>query len=324
MFMVKPLCGFIIFLLFIISCGKQDIQIPRFEKLPEFVSDHQIKLGSEILKPVRIQYLKDTLFVSYVKKPKIDIFNTKLEQIGTIDLSDPTPIFPTAFNVTDSFIYVTDHAKHVIVTFDRQGNYISSFGTLPDGITELAPFSLFYFGGVLYVSDSKQKGVLAISVVDAEGITEKGELILSIPADTLQKIDFPSALYVTEDGRMIIGDASSGSVHAYTCNGHFIYHFDTIPNMLKVAPQAIAQDNIIDPSLQDTTKFDPSYINFQGRFHVVDPNNSAIHMYNPKGYYVATYTDSLLVKPSGIAIDMDRFNIYIADPVAMKIFKFRY
>lgn len=326
MFMVKPHYSLIIILLFLIGCGNQTEpeNIPRFNRLPEFVSDHQIKLGSEILKPVRMQYLKDTIYISYVKKPRIDVFDYNLELLKTINLTKPTPIFPTAFNVTDSFIYVTDHAKHVIVTYDRLGNYISSFGTLPDGITELAPFGLFYYGGVLYVSDSKQKRVMAISVVDAEGITEKGELILSIPSDTLQQIDFPSALYITEDGRMIIGDASSGGIHTYTCDGRFMYHFDTIPNMLKVAPQAITQDNIFDPSLQDSTKFDPSYIHIQGRIHIVDPNNSAIHMYNPQGFYVATYSDTLLKKPSGIAIDTDRFNIYIADPVARKILKFRY
>ena len=47
-------------------------------------------------------------------------------------------------------------------------------------------------------------------MADAPGITETGELILTIPTSEEQELGFPSAVYVTEDGRLLVGDAATG------------------------------------------------------------------------------------------------------------------
>ena len=108
------------------------------------------------LEPVRLQIEGDTLFVSYNGLPRIDAYNFDLERLATIQLKSAEPVLPTAFTVTDSTFLVGDHHKGVIAVFDRQGNYLDSFGTLPDGSTRLAPIALTSHSGIVYAADMAQ------------------------------------------------------------------------------------------------------------------------------------------------------------------------
>ena len=308
----------------IIACqsGDEDQQSLYFG-VPTFTAAHQLTEGSLNLSPVRLRLFKDTLFVSYDGLARIDLFNLELEKIRTIELTDPEPIFPTSFDISDSLIMICDHAKRVVVLLDREGRYVNSFGKLPDEMTQLSPFSVTYFGGVLYVGDLALRQVLAISVVDAKGITEMGELILQIPADTVNRIGFPSAVEITPDGRLLVGDAASGIVQVYTCDGRFVYAFDSVQTGSPLAPMSFAVDHLIDPEMQDSTSFDPSGIRGQGRIHVIDANSNSVLVFNPVGKYVTSYNgDGRLVKPSDIVISTYHRKIFIADPVAGKLFQF--
>ncbi len=315
----------ILILFFAIGCDKEQVEVDPFLRVPELVATHRIAYGEQTLSPVRLQFFQDTLFVSYSKMPLIDVYNNKMEHVGAIHLNKPSLVYPTSFTISDSAIYVIDHAKHLIVIYDRNGVYQTSFGTLPDQITQLSPFSLVYYGGVLYVGDISLKKIMAVSMVDVGNLTERGELILYIPSDSNQTIGFPSAMFISEDGRMIVGDVSGGKISAYSCDGQFMYPFDTISTTQKFSPQAIDMDNIIDPSMQDTSIFDPSGIQYHGRIHVVDGNNASIHMFNTLGHYISSYkVDSAFVRPSGIAIDRRNKQIFVADPAAKSILIFNY
>jgi sugar lactone lactonase YvrE len=307
----------------LMSCAdRQDIG-HEYSDAPRLVSVFRTEGSSEELQPVRLQLVGDTLYVSYSNIPRLDLYDLTPSFVRSIDLTDPEQVFPTSFYVTDSAIAVCDHSKGAVVLYDRSGELVMSYGTLPDMSTRLAPFSLTYYAGTFYVGDIALQRVLAISAKDTPGITERGELILSIPADTLTTLGLPSSLLVTPDGRLLIGDASSAEILAFTCDGRFVYRFDDVRN--RIAPQAFAIDNITDPSMQDTTTFDPSGIDRMGRIHVVDANNGVVHMFNPVGNYIASYPDTtLLVKPSSIAIDRKRNRIYIADPPAKSIYVMRY
>lgn len=307
----------------LVGCGGDNED--DYSSLPLFERTVTITVESDTLQPARLKLFKDTLYISYVRDSRIDLFTPNFERIGTIDLVDPEPVFPTAFDITDSSIFVVDHAKHIIAVYNRDGSFLDSFGTLPDGKTALSPFALTYFGGVLYVSDIHFGKVLAVSMVDASGITEKGELILSIPGDSTRTIKFPSAIMVTYDGRLLTGDAGTGEIGVFTCDGRYIYAFDNIKTEKMMAPMGFAMDNIVDPSMQDSLSFDPSGIRKFGRYHVVDANNAVVHMYNPLGRYIASYPgEKILEKPSDIAIDRKRGRIYIADPRGKRILIYRY
>jgi hypothetical protein len=152
-----------------------------------------------------------------------------------------------------------------------------------------------------------------------------GELILQIPSGSSAIIGFPASLMVTFEGRLFVGDSRNSIIKVFTCDGQYIYDFDPIPAQNPFSPIGFAIDNKIDPSMQDSSSFDPSGIREMGRIHVVDPNNRTVHMFNPVGKYVSSYEpQEMMAKPSDIAIDRKSRKIYIADPHAERIFIYRY
>lgn len=310
----------------VLACSQTDKDtVTAFKSSPQLQSTHVLTDGADTLAPVRLQMLGDTLAVSYNGVPRIDLYDTNLVRVGTIDLIEPVKVHPTAFYIDDSLLVVADHARHVIVIYDRNGNLQQSFGTLPDGKTPLAPLAMTVYGGIAYVADISQKAVLAVSLVDAGELTERGELILTIPSDSSTHIGLPSALFVTEDGRLLVGNAAEGRINVFTCDGRHVYDFDslTLPNPL--APQALALDEVRDPDMQDSSSFDPSGVRQMGRFHVADGNNGQIHMFGSLGKYIGTYPDdSLLVRPAGIAINRRSNTVFVADPVARRLHLFTY
>lgn len=314
-----------LFMLISVSCIKKKIEPGGFQAAPTLLRTNVLNLDDDTLRPVRLRLYHDTLFVSYRGLPRIDMYDSSLTKIGSIELTQPDSVYPTNFHLTDSLLIVADHAQHVVVVYDRAGNLITSFGTLPDGVTPLSPFSVYCYGGVAYIGDATLQKVMAISITNAGEVTEMGELILTIPNDTLHRIRFPSMVYVTYDGRLIAGDAGDGDVKVFTCDGRYIYAFDPVTTAAPMAPQGIAMDNVRDPSMLDSTSFDPSGVRHMGRFHIVDANNRQVHMFNPLGKYVASYSvgdpDG---RPSDIAIDRRRNRIYIADPEAGAILTYEY
>jgi hypothetical protein len=317
---------FLIVALSLSGCGQKETPAESsYSGLPILENAFLIGTPENHPNPVRIQVKNDTLYVAYTSMARIDLFDRDLKPIGSIPLDDPEPVYPTDFVIADSAIFVCSHARQIIVVYDRNGNFRESYGKLPDNITRLRPFSLAYLGGVLYVGDAGQRGVLAISATDAPGITERGELILTIPMDSAYAIAFPSALLITVDGRMVIGDASTGEVKAFTCDGRYIYPFDSVRTEFRMAPQGFAIDDIIDPSLQDSSSFDPSGLRGIGRIHMVDAIAGQIHMFNPVGKYIASYPDKdFIEKPADIAIDTDNNRVYVAEPVTGRILVYRY
>ncbi len=276
------------------------------------------------LRPVRLQIHRDTLWVSYLGVSRLDAYDLALERVRSIPLLDPEPVQPTAFAVTDSAIYVCDHARGAIVVYDREGAYVDSFGKLPDGATRLAPLALTHFGGVLYVADMTQRQILAVSMANAAGITEIGELILSIPGSDQPPLGLPSTVHVTPDGRLVVGDAKAGQIRVFTCDGRAIYRFDDVPDQTELSPQAIDTDRLRDPTLQDESTFDPSGLPAQGRFHVLDSLTGRVHLFNPLGRYIASYPEiGVMERPAGIAIDRGSGRVFVADPPAQRIHVFR-
>lgn len=313
------------FLLAVACVDQSHDAAPPFERLPQLLGTHSLTHGDVAISPARIEIVGDTLFISSSQYPRIDKYDYDLNMIGSTALTYPKPVYPTDFKVTDSLLIVADHSNSLIVLYNRKGELVTSFGSMPNTSLPLSPFALDFYGGVAYVGDARLRLVLAVSMVDADGITEIGELILTIPADSVHSIGFPSAIMVTDDGRLLIGDALNGLTKVFTCDGRFVYTFDTVATANTIAPQGLAVDNVIDPSIQDSTSFDPSGVRFMGRIHIVDANNRQVHMFNPLGRYVASYTtpDST-GRPSDIAIDRQQRLIYVTDPVARRLFVYSY
>ncbi len=311
-----------------LGCDSNEQSAPEtgFHAIPQLIGEHQFTEGDEILIPTRMQIYYDTLFVAFKDQPFIDMYTTDFKRLGRIGLVDPETVVPTEFYVTESMLVVISHSRGMVILYDRSGALITSFGTQPDGVTPLMPYSVFCYGGVAYISDISLKGIMAVSLTDAKDITEVGELILVIPSDTTYRIGFPSALIVTIDGRLISADANDGKVKVYTCDGRYVYDFDSLTTPKIPMIHGFAYDDVSDPSLIDTTVFDPSNIHTHGRIHTLDPNNRQVHMFSTLGKYVASYPNDSEVfeRPSDIVIDFLGNQVFVADPVQEKLLIFGY
>jgi sugar lactone lactonase YvrE len=291
---------------------------------PRLVKSFVLSDGKAILQPIRLQVVGDTLFVASRGFPWLDLYDFDLKHIGRIDLSRPETVTPSAFAVSDSQIVVCDHTKGVIVLYGRDGRFIDSFGLLPDNTTRLSPLAMAWFENVVYVADMALKQVLAVSVTGQTDVTERGELILQVPGDKGKALGLPSAVFVTPDGRLLVGDAGEGRVRVFTCDGQEIYDFDAVADHPNFAPLGFALDDVTDPELLAAESFDPSGVRELGRIHVADGGGS-IHMFNPLGEYIDSYPrDESLEGPADVAISPERKRIFVADSKARKVCVFSY
>ena len=300
-----------------------------FQGLPSYMEIRQFPDtdNNALLVPSRIHRYYDTLYVSFQDRPFIDKFSMGWEKLERIYLDDPEPVSPNDFFVTDSFLVALSYRRQMVILYDHRGKLVESFGTQPDGTTPLVPYSVYCYGGVAYVGDIGMKGVMAIWLANADQITTVGELILTIPSDTAHLIGFPGAVIVTFDGRLIVSDATDEVIKVFTCDGRFIYNLDSLPPFgYPPAIQAFVYDNIPDPAMLDTTKFDPSNMAMHGRLHAVDAVNHKIHMFNTLGKYVASYPPdtTILVRPVDITLDHVANIIYVVDPERKALVLFKY
>ena len=160
------------------ACG--DTRNDAFHAPPQFVTELRLEEDGTLLRPIRLEYRADTLYVSYRGVSRIDRFDAGLQPLGGIHLGKGHGIHASDFAVTDTGVAVCDHSLGSILLVDRQGDYVGSFGLLPDGETRLSPLAMDAFRGVAYVADVAQRRILAVSLTDSE-VTDRGELILSIP-----------------------------------------------------------------------------------------------------------------------------------------------
>ncbi len=313
----------ILTILVVISCSEKE-KIDHYSVLPVLTETKVFENGDQ---PNRIKNYRDTLYVSFLNKPTIELYDLNFNFISSVSLTHLDSVYPTSFTLTDSSFIVTEYTNNRVIMYSRDGQVLSSFGSMPDNFIKLFPYDIIEHRGVVYITDIMQRSVLAVSIVNTEDITELGELILTIPKDSIHKIPMPSAVTVTRDGRLYVGNSGKGAIDVFTCDGNYIYQLDSISTDKKPSFQAFAFDHIIDLRLleKDKNSFDPSGIRNQGRLHALDAANGKIHLYNPKGEYITSYpTDSLFVDPNGIAIDIIQRNIFVTDPLASKIFTFSF
>lgn len=275
--------------------------------------------------PVGLQTVGDSLFVSYNGSNVLDCFNGDLVRVAEIELRAPELILPTDFRVVGSRILVADHARGVVAIFDRGGHYLDSYDRLPDGATRLMPFALTHHGSVLYVSDTGIGRVLAISLGTEAGGTESGEIILGFPAGTEEAFEYPTAVHVTDDGRLLVGDSGRSTIDVFTCSGRPVYRFDAVPGRERISPHGFAQDDVVDPEASKEDSMDPSGLRRQGRVHAVDRLGGQVHLYSPLGRYLASYPAAgNLARPSAVAVNAGRGRVFVADPAQGLILVYRY
>ncbi|HDL01531.1 MAG TPA: hypothetical protein ENH23_04785, partial [candidate division Zixibacteria bacterium] len=108
---------FIFFVTLLISCGKKQ-KVDYYSNIPTLVNTKLFENGDQ---PNRIRNYHDTLFISYLNKPAIDMYDLSLNFISSIPLTHLDSVYPTSFYVGDSFIVVTEYTKNRVILYTRDG-----------------------------------------------------------------------------------------------------------------------------------------------------------------------------------------------------------
>lgn len=201
-----------------------------------------------------------------VKKGRIYVCDTGLDGLEILDLEHHTfdyfipkgqgqlkmPL--NCFVDDDEKLYVADGERLQVVVFDRDGNYLSSFGEADT----FKPTDVFVMGDKIWVSNSRNNRVL---------VYEKGsyKLVFSFPDSAEGEQGYlytPTNIFVNEQG-IYVSDIGDFKVKKYDHEGKFIS--STGSNGMTVGqfsrPKGIAVDHegnlyAVDAGFENTQVFD--------------------------------------------------------------------
>ena len=289
-----------------------------------------LDLGGEdsLLKPGALFFGDGLYYIAYEGSDRVDVLDRRFERVKTLHLSHGRPAGITGIAAGEGQIYVADSRSGEVRFHNSDGTVRNAFSWLPGKAGRLRPHGLSLFEGNLYVTDLEHRQMLVISVSTVPGITEEGEVLFAVPGPGRDSALFlePVNTAVTPDGRILVSDAGTRYVKAFTCNGRFAYEIAPDGGTTFQSPRGIAFDDVQNPSLvrEDARSFDPSGIRSQGRMHVVDGGTGDVVVFDATGRYVLRYGKAHLRRPDGIAIDRESRTVVIADAGIRGLVAFKY
>lgn len=280
------------------------------------------------LKPFALALREEKLLVSYLSSDRIDEFSGKLEFLRTLHLLEKEPASITGLAVEGDRIYATDFKSGDLLFAEyKTGKLLQSYGWQPGHSVRMKALGVAFYKNNLYVSDVASRQMLAIGASTEKDMREEGELIARFPNGRAAEFElgYPTWAMVTPDGRLLVSDAKSGEVKAFTCSGRSAHLFEKGGDATLKTPMGIAMDDLPSPELaaKKAAVFDPSGVNDQGRIHVVDAGLARVKVFDPLGKYVLTYGTELR-QPNGIVINQKRKLIFISDAALHAIAVYKY
>ena len=297
-----------------------------FDQPPIFIGF--LALDESGLKPFALTLNEGKLLVSYLSSDRIDEFSPKLELIRTLHPLDGEPASITGLAAEGDRIYAADFKSGDLLFADyRTGKLVQSYGWLPGNRSRMKALGVAYYRNNLYVSDVASRKMLAIGALGQKDAIEEGELIISFPNGRPNEFElgYPTWSMVTPDGRLLVSDAKTGEVKAFTCSGRSAHGFERDGEARLQTPMGIALDDVPSPELQARTSggFDPTHVNDLGRIHVVDATQAQVKVFDVLGKYVLSYGHELK-QPNGIAINQKKRLIFISDATLKAIAVYKY
>ena len=199
-----------------------------FAQAPIFVGWHTIAQAAG-LKPFALALSEGKLLVSYLSTDRIDEFSEKLEYRRTLKLLHGKPASITGVALEGDRIYAANFVSGDLLVADyKTGEVIQSYGWLPGYKARMRALGVAYYQKNLYVSDVASRKMLAISALAEKDLRDEGELIVSFPNGKKGEFElgYPTWSLVTPDGRLLVSDARSSEVKAFTCSGRSAHLFD--------------------------------------------------------------------------------------------------
>ncbi len=298
-----------------------------FDQPPVFIGLHSMA-GAGELRPFALALSEGKLLVSYLGIDRVDEFSEKLGYLRTLHLLQNEAASITGLAVEGDRIFATDFKSGELLFVDyKSGKLVQSYGWLPGNKSRMKATGVSYFQNNLYVSDVASSKMLAIGALGEKDAREEGELIIGFPNGRPNEFElgYPTASMVTPDGRLLVSDAKSGEVKAFTCSGRSAHLFEKEGEARLKTPMGIAMDSTPSPELQakKTSGLDLTRVGDQGRIHVVDAELAKVKVFDALGKYVLTYGQELR-QPNGIAINQKKRLIFISDTKLKAIAVYKY
>ena len=300
-----------------------------FDQAPVFIGLQAVPEPGK-LKPFALALHERKLLVSYLGSDRIDEFSEKLGYLRTLHLLEKEPASITGLAVEGDRIYATDFKSGDLLFAEyKSGKLLQSYGWQPGHTVRMKALGVTFYKNNLYVSDVASRQMLAIGASTEKDMREEGELIARFPNGRAAEFElgYPTWSTVTPDGRLLVSDAKSGEVKAFTCSGRSAHLFEKGGEATLKTPMGIAMDDVLSPALLEKKAevFTPSKnrVNDQGRIHVVDAEPAGVKVFDSLGKYVLTYGTELR-QPNGIVINQKRRLIFISDTALHAIAVYKY
>jgi DNA-binding beta-propeller fold protein YncE len=237
---------------------------------------------------------KDRLFVTDATGGLVHVFDLvtrDYRQISALE-GDEQLLKPVGVTVVDDRIYVADSALHKICVFERDGDYVASFGAerlqRPSGVAYLPA------AGAIYVADTARH---AVDVFDRDGAYIKSFGSRGLGPG---QFNFPTHLCTDNDGRVYVSDTLNYRIQVFTGDGKFLRYFgsqgDRPGNFAH--PCGVATD-----TLGNIYVVDRQFENFQ----IFDDEGRILMAVGQEGQDMGEFW-----LPAGICTDR-RNRIYVAD-----------
>ena len=202
--------------------------------------------------------------------------------------------YPQHIDIDDSGnVYVTDLGNARVQKFDKNGEFLHSWGSKGTGKSEFhAPDGIAVGGGYVYVVDHELN---IIKKFDTNGnfITSWGET-----GSEDGKLRLPSGIAVSKANIIFVVDTGNSRVVKFDANGKFISN---------IGSSGIGDGQFLTP-------LDVA-IDSDGNVFVSDVGNKKITKFNSIGNFLTSYSSSvggIQLSPDGIDVD-SKSNLIIAD-----------
>ncbi len=273
----------------------------------------ELRVGTGMAKPFEVAVHQGRVFVSDTVKRLVSAFDMPQRKYFEIGSKAPGELFkPMGIDVDDAGkLYVLDARRKAVNVYDRDGNFLNSFGR-PEEFSRPSGLTVDPAGTRVFVVDTGgvQSNWHRIVVFDAES----GEFLrnISTRGSAEGELNLPREAVVAPNGNLYVVDGGNFRIQAFSQEGEFLYSFGSIG--LRTGqfsrPKGIAAD-------QDSN------------IYVVDAAFGNFQVFNPKGQLLmhAGSRNSLnapatFMLPSGIDVDEDG-RVYMVDQFFRKVEVFR-
>ena len=202
--------------------------------------------------------------------------------------------FPQYVAVDDSSnIYVTDLGNSRIQKFDKNGEFLNSWGSKGMGNTEFhAPTGIAVGGGYVYVSDH-ELGIIKKFDLNGNFVSSWGQT-----GTDATNLKLPNGVAVSSDNFVYVVDTGNSRIVKYDSSGKFVSI---------IGSSGVGDGQFLTPL--------SVVVDSSGNVFVSDSGNNRVQKFNTNGGFVTKYSTQiggLKLSPDGITLDQFG-NLIIAD-----------